>query len=243
MQVVLCWLVFFGLLYSDIAFAGLPLPRGSQLIRKEIVETDGKEKMFNFYETRLRADEVMSFYKRELTRRGYNLFIEGNNNAIFLKGEEMFMVVVTPGTAGKTQFITTTASTDISIKPQEVVCEDIPSVPVYPGARCMRSMKMGSGKVRSVSYLTKDTVEDALNFYRFNMPGVLWNLEGEMDLGSILSESMPSEDEIGIDLGLSSARQIIFKNSKGASCIISVMNSPVGRSTLINITYDEEPEQ
>lgn len=231
--------VLFNVILVGVAWAiELPLPSGSRVIQEETAEVDSKGNKVGVYESGLSEERVMSFYKKELARRNYNLFLEQENTAIFLKGNQMCLITVS-STGGKTQFIVSTAYTD-SLKPGQAVCEDIASVPVYPGAKCLRSMKMRAGKVHSVNYSTPASIEEVLDFYQMKMPLSLWSLEQQINVGESLPEEAFSGGSLGIAESLSNAKQLIFGNHKGERCTIMVMDSPFGRQTLINIIYEEE---
>lgn len=230
------WLLIFVFLFSGISLAGFPVPSGSRLKQEETAEVDGAERKMSIYETDLNEEAVINFYKKELPRKDYNLFLEQKNTAVFLKGEEMFMLVITPSKEGKRQFIITTAQRSSQVGRQPVVCEGIPAVPVYPGAQCMRSMRMRSRNSRTVNYLIKAPLEEVLSFYRTKMPLAMWNLEKEIDAGKYLPEGGPSDNIISWNLG--TAKQLVFKNSKEEVCMITLMDSPLGGGTLISIIYE-----
>lgn len=235
----------FFLFCAQLVFAEFPVPGGASLIKQESVVTEGGERKVNFYETRMNAKDIIAFYRKEMTRRGYSVLVEGELNIAFLKGSETTILAVVPSAVArdKNQFIVTSASMEGVLNPQQpAVCEDIPGVPAYPGAKCERSMRMKGSKTHSVSYFTADSVSAVLNFYRLKMPAAGWTLEQEIDTGQALSGNMPDNlKDYGIDF--SNSRQYVFKNYQGAQCTVMVMEAIIGRNTTINIIYSEKPQQ
>jgi len=232
------WLLISVVITGVVWATGLPLPFGTSVIQEEIAEVDGKENKVGIYEVRLNRERVIGFYKKELAKKGYNLFLEQENTAIFLKGNEICLVTAT-SFGEKTQFILSRSQRGNQLD-GPAVCEEIVSVPVYPGAKCLRSMKMRSGRVHSVNYLISASIEEVLDFYQRNMPLKSWSLEQERDIGEPLSKEAFSYDGSGIVESLDTARQLVFKNHKGERCLILVMGSPLSRDTLITITHEKE---
>ena len=250
-QKVLClrisFITFFILFLSVIAFAEVPIPWGAKLIREDVIVTgNGEEKKIASYETKANKQELFDYYLKGMPNRGYNLFMNGAQNLIFNKEEEMVMVLVPPSRDDKTQFMISTASirpavSDSYDKP--VTCEPIPSVPVYSGARCMNSTRLKSGGPRSAAYATDDSVSEVLNFYYSQMPKYSWKLEKEGDLIADM-EALPAGMQASIPDFYRSARTVVFVDQKGSSCSINVMGNPTAKGgALINIVYEDKTRQ
>jgi len=248
--------VSFILFLSEIALAAVPIPWGAKLIQDNTAITgNGEERKIVSYETKASKQELLNYYLKEMPNRGYRLFMNGEHNLIFNKAEELVILVVPPSQDGKTNFMVSTSSMKSASgrgKPSgsEVNCEPIPSVPVYPGARCMNSTRLKSGGSRSAAYSTEDSSSAVLNFYRAQMPQYDWRLEKEINLEDVMSKAMQEgqqraaitpEQEAAMRNFYGSSRGMFFTNFRGNSCSVHVMNNPVNKgASLINIIYEDK---
>lgn len=220
------------------AIAGAPVPWGAKLLKEDVAVTNNQEKQVRSYETNTSKDEIIKYYLREMPLRGYALFMNGESNVVFTKGEEMTMVVAVPSGAGKTVFVIVEAplkagasETGLSGGGIQASCEDVPSVPVYPGARCSQSMRLKSENTRSATYSAVGSIADVLGFYRSQMPQYMWKLAKELDLGKDMPARSPFEGAYGL----------YFTNPKGNGCMVSVMDTPGMKGLLIiTIAYEEK---
>lgn len=124
-------------------------------------------------------------------------------------------------------------------KPQVLSCEDVPSVPVYPGARCLGSMRLKSSKSVLVRYLASAELEDVRNFYLLRLPQGGWVLEQETNAGEYIPQQFFPGADAGLNLNLQKSSITIFKSLKNERCTIAFMPSLIGSGTMINITYEE----
>lgn len=254
----LLFIISFIFFLSEIAFAGVPIPWGAKLIRDDVAVTgSGEERKMTLYETKASKQELLNYYLKEMPNRGYSLFMNGEQNLIFKKAEELVVVIVPPSQSDKTNFMVSTApmkSVSDMANPYGGVanCEPIPSVPVYPGARCMNSTRLKSGGSRSAAYSAEDSVSGVLNFYRAQMPQSGWQLEKEINLEDVMLKAtseqqaaMTSEQQAAMRDVYGSAHGMFFTNQKGNSCAMQVMNNPVDKgASMINIVYeDKAPKQ
>ena len=247
--------VSFILFFSEFAIAGVPVPWGSKLIQDNTAVTnDGEERRMLSYENNASNQDLFNYYLKEMPAQGYKLFMNGEQNLIFSKGENTVVIFISPFADGKTRFMVGTSSTkSINNKADAseaiVKCEPIPSVPLYPGARCMRSMYQKSGGSAMASYSTNDSVDMVLNFYRSHLPQYSWRMEKEVAIQDIVSRAMQEqnqgammpEQEDALHDFYGNARGLSFSNNQGDSCSIQVMNNPTRRSkSLINVIYEEK---
>lgn len=233
--------------------ADAPIPWGAKLVRDDTAITGGEERKVRTYETATKARELLNYYLKEMPGRGYSIFMQGDSNAIFTKGEEMVFVVVPPVPEGKTLFMITTASLhpDSNLLNPQADCESIPGIPAYPGGRCLRSTRFKSGVARSVTYSTADTINTVINYYRMTMPQYMWKLASEIDVNDAMQEVLANQSQQGIDtkqarmaLGfMAGARGLEFRNERGGFCHVQVMGNPLAvDSTAITITYEEKAQ-
>jgi hypothetical protein len=236
--------------------ASFLVPDNTKVIREETIESAGEAQQIAFCESKLSEEEISSFYRKKLEERGYSIFLNQKNLSIYLKGEEMFMIMVAPsGETGKTSLVLTTGKMGVGRGPTGPrICEDVPNVPVYPGAQCMSSMRMKNGSAISVRYSASAELGDVIGFYRSQMLNKGWTLEEETPVAQHLYRNMPDENILdGLDLegasqlegmlgdlNLEGATLFVFKSLKDEHCMISLGPAPMQESTLINITYEKE---
>jgi hypothetical protein len=240
------FVILFILFLHGVAVAAVPVPWGAKLINSDVVFSGGEERKIITYETSASNKQLLDYYLKEMPGKGYSLFMNGEQNLIFIKGEELVVIVLPPSMGGKTKFMVTTSSLGMAGAGRaEASCENIPSIPAYPGARCKQSGRLGSsGKIRTVMYFSGDTIEAVFNYYRSFMLNAQWRLEEE----SLLDDKIPKSPQEGIttegielatDL-LKGARTMRFKDPQGNNCMITAMDNPIGSGTSISITYEEK---
>ena len=255
MKLRILFIISFILFLSKVAIAGVPIPWGAKLLREDVVTTgNGEERNITAYETKASKEELCNYYLQKMPDQGYRLFMNGEQNLIFNKGEDLVLIVIPPSVGGKTQFMIGTSSAKAIFNKTNgydgvVKCEPLPSIPVYPGARCMQSMHQKSGRAMSVSYSTNDSLNTVLNFYRTQMPQYAWRLEKESRLGDLMSGALqgpgqvtmtPEQQEFMRDF-YGGATGLVFSNDRGNGCYMQLMDSPVNKGlTLINIVYEEK---
>jgi hypothetical protein len=251
MRVMSLWLFFFLVFSCSTAFAvDVPVPWGAKLVRDDAVITGGEERKVRVYETGTQASELLKYYAKEMPSRGYTVFLSGNNNTIFVKDQDMVIVVVPPERDGKTTFIVTTANMRTvgdGFTTAQANCEPVAGVPVYPEAKCMRSTRMKSGASRSAAYFSQDDVGTIINYYRVVMPQHLWRLEREVNLNDTMRQAMAEANQ-QMDAGqaemalgfMRGAQGLEFRNDRGNYCYIQVMVNPMSPGTSsITVTYEE----
>jgi len=228
----------------EIAIAGVPIPWGAKLIQNDLLSGSGEDRKITTYETRASKQELLNYYLNHMPGEGYTLFMNGEQSLVFQKGDEVVVLILPPPVDGKTRFMVTTASMSATKSGEATSCENIPSIPAYPGARCSRSLRLGSGKGQVVSYLSTDNVGAVLNYYRSFMMRSGWRLAEELNL----ADNLPTADQAGVmpeDMGITAqllkgARSMKFTNDQDNGCVITAMNSPIGGGTAISITYEEK---
>ncbi|MDD5281733.1 MAG: hypothetical protein PHC37_02605 [Candidatus Omnitrophica bacterium] len=251
----LFFIISFVLFLSETVFAEVPIPWGAKLIRDDVaVAGNGEERKIASYETKASKQELLNYYLREMPGRGYRLFMNGEQNLVFSKAEELVIVVVPSTQAGKTSFMVSTAPMKTLLGKDSsysagVSCEPIPSVPVYSGARCMNSTRLKSGGSRSVAYSIEEPISVVLDFYRNQMPRYGWQLEKENNLEDIMSKVTPGQQQTKITPEqqaamrnlLGSAHGMFFANQKGNSCFVQVMNNPTNKeASIASIIYEDK---
>ena len=249
------FIISFILFLSEISFAEVPIPWGAKLIRDDIAVTgSGEERRVASYETKASKQELLNYYLKEMPGRGYRLFMNGEQNLVFSKAEELVIVVVPSSQGGKTNFMVSTAP--MKALPGKgnsynsgVNCEPIPSVPVYSGARCMSSTRLRSGGSSSTAYSIEDSASLVLDFYRSQMPRYGWQLEKESSLGDIMSKATQGQQQAEITPDqqavmrnfIGSARGMFFINQKGNGCFVQVMNNPTNKeASIVSIIYEDK---
>lgn len=239
-------IVFLAVCFSfEAALAlSLPLPPDTKVIREETVEAGGKEQDVTFCESDLSEEKLSSFYRAELEKRGYSIFMQQGKLGVYMKGDNLFMVMINsacPTCANAKTSIVLTESKMENTNPAAMLqnCEEIPSVPAYPGAQCMGSMRMKGAQAKSVRYSAPAETQEVIGFYRSQMPQAGWKLEQETEIGKHLPREAISGQQMGVSLNLEDAIQLTFKGLKNERCMITLMPSFIGRGTLINIIYEE----
>ncbi len=251
----LIFTISFILFLSEIAFAEVPIPWGAKLIMDDIAVTgSGEERKITSYETKASKQELLNYYLKEMPGRGYKLFMNGEQNLVFSKAEELVLVVVRGSSVeGKTNFIISTASMGSLLNKtnsygSSAECESIPSVPVYPGARCMNSTRLKSGGSRSATYTTENSISAVIDFYRGQMLRYGWQMENENNFGDMLKAMQekqqgamaPEQQEVMRDF-LGNSRGMNFTNQTGNRCFVQVMNNPMNKGvSLISIVYEDK---
>lgn len=219
-------------LVFDYAFAlSLPLPPKTKLTRQEKVEVDGKERDILAYETDLSREDVIAFYNKALERQGYAVFMQQQGMLSYRKGDQVLLIFIVAVPGEKTKIMA--SSGILEDKPRQSVCENIPGVPVYPGATCLGSIKAKGQNMLSVKYSIPAAPQEALDFYRLQLPGNNWKLETDRGLES---QQVKAMQEPGAD-----TRLLAFSNYKNEKCKIIVINFPLmGKSSLVNIVYEKK---
>jgi hypothetical protein len=236
--------ISFILFLSKSAIAGVPVPWGAKLIQNDDLSSGGDERKITTYETGTSKQELLNYYLRVMPNQGYTLFMHGEQCLVFQKGDELIIVILPPSIEGKTRFTITSASMGAAGRGGETSCENIPSIPAYPGARCNRSLRLGSGKGQIVSYFSTDTVDTVLNYYRSFMMRSQWRLIEESSpaeniLKATQAEVKPESTEMAMQI-FKGARSMKFANDRDNGCVIMVMNSAFGGGAAISITYEEK---
>lgn len=225
---------------AAVSFA-LPLPPNTKIIREEVVETGDDNKDVVFCESTLGEEKIVSFYRNEMEKKGYSIFMQQKNMMIYTKGEDLFMVMLAPvPEGGKTSLILTTSKIKMGSMGQAQGCEDLPDVPVYPGAQCMGSMKMRNMRAISSRYTVGVELEEVLNFYRVKMVQYGWTIESEKRMGDNMPGDSLSSTMGGMGVDLSNVTLLVFKKAAGERSTVNLMPNPSGKGTMINITYEEK---
>lgn len=252
LSVRLTLVVFFTLFLCELAIAGVPVPWGAKLIRDDTAVVGSEERRIITYETKAGKKELLNYYLREMPNRGYSLFMNGEQNLIFKKAEDLVIVIVPPSQDSKTRFMISAVSMKpalASANPDNAGsnCESLPLVPLYPGARCVNSMHLKSAESKTAAYSTEDPSGVVVNFYRGQMPRYGWQMDKEMNLGDIMSKSTQGkqlENMAAIQDIYENARAMYFINQAGKSCSVFVMSNPVNKKgTLVTINYADKAAQ
>lgn len=221
--------------------ASLPLPPNTRVVKNDTVATGGGDQEMTFCESSLKPEQISVFYRNELEKRGYSIFLQQANMAVYMKGKELFMVMVSAAGANKTNIVLTESGMNVADEMGKRSCEDIEAVPVYPGAVCMGSLRMKNARALNNRYSTSAGLEEVVNFYRLQMLQEGWVLEKDTNL----SDSLPAEalnlgPEAGINMDLGNTIMLGYRGAQGNHCAIMIMSSPVSKGTIITITYYEE---
>jgi len=233
-------------LFTNIAVAlSLPLPGRTKVIREEVIEQAGQEYKMLFCESELSQEKVSSFYQKELTAKGYSLLLNVDTMQMYKKEGKTFMVVVGSNPEGKTNIVLTEGGAlgafgEAARSRKTPDCEDIPNVPVYPGARCMDSIWMRKMQSLTQRYSVAVDAGQVSDFYRQQMPQYGWYIDNEVDMAQVLEGNGGFAVNGGASgLDFSGATQIFFKDDQGVDCIITVMPAITGSGSMINIMYNE----
>ena len=243
--------IFFGIffLFTNIVLASsLPLPGRTKVIREEVIEQAGEECKMFFCESELSQEKVSSFYQKELSARGYSLFLNLDTMQMYKKEGKTFMVVVSSNPEGKTNIVLTQgggldALGKATRSRNTPDCEDIPNVPVYPGVRCLDSIRMRKMQSLVQRYSVAVDAYRIADFYRQEMPRYGWYIENETDMAQVLSDRREFSGAGATGLDFEGSTQMSFKDNQGVGCVITVMPAIMGSGSMINIMYNESKRQ
>lgn len=244
--------IFLGIIFlsANIVFAAsLPVPAGTKVIREENVEQTGREYKMLFCESGLSQEKVISFYRKELSAQGYSILLNTDKMQMYKKEGKTFMVAVSANPEGKTNIILTegiglAALGKAAQSGGTPDCEDLPNVPVYPGARCLASTKMKNARSTSQRFSADADAYRIADFYRQQMPRYGWYIDKEVDISQALANRGNSAGGGGLGgLDLEGAAQMSFKDDQGVECVITVMPAVTGKGSTINIIYNESKRQ
>ena len=242
----------------------VPKPPSAKKVRTEEMKVTGLSFPVNIYSSKDSFAEISRFYRQELARRGWedllakqNLMGSGTSGLakmiIFVKDDEMITVQELPpsGASTDTYFSTSRGKSSFSTDGQER--KPLPKdVPAYPNASELSFYVEFSGS-GPLGYITGDSVESVLDFYRASMPTYNWVLEGDMPIQERSSspqdfEALPNYNQIfpqetgqfqDFSMKMGSLR---FKKDK-KRCTISAAEMPGFDSgvaeTTISIDYNE----
>jgi len=184
------------------AFEGLkviPAPPSTTEVRKQKMQLMGNNFDTTIYASKLSFKKVADFYNKSLTNNEWqNLFSAKDiksymgsnipsNQLIFRKGEEMITISYLPTSAlaGETRFSLSRGKMSFpeNKEEQESAAEIMGAIdiPVYPNAKPIPFSFDFSGNT-PVGYVTSDSGEAILQFYRNEMLLHRWELDEEMPL-------------------------------------------------------------
>lgn len=117
--------------------------------------------------------------------------------------------------------------------------EDIATVPRYPETVRVNTVKMSRGT--TVTYFSRDGLDEIATYYRDIMPSQNWSLVKEFDLSNLPQEVEESLGGLRDNVNVS-GRSLIFKN-RSSLCFIALTKSPEevvdAAGTLIAIKYEK----
>jgi hypothetical protein len=230
-------------LISGIGWAlSVPLPPETKIIREETAEAGGENKQVTFCSSSLNKEKISSFYRKELEKRGYSIFLQQPQLLVYSKGDNLFLVMLGEGSGSgqKTSIVLTESKMGgFGRKPEDQICEDIPYVPVYPGAQCSGSIRLKSSKSISSRYLASAEVSDIRGFYLLNLQQAGWAIEQEKDAGKFMSPQALPNTGSGISESIKKSIIITFRGLKNERLTVALMPSFIGSGTMINIVYEE----
>ncbi|PIQ88947.1 MAG: hypothetical protein COV72_05750 [Candidatus Omnitrophica bacterium CG11_big_fil_rev_8_21_14_0_20_42_13] len=234
-------------LINDYALAEyMPMPPNTHILNQEELETAQGDKKVIFAETSMAQESIKEFYRKELQSKGYSVVIQLEGMALYSKGDDMFLITISPENKGKTSLVLTSGKLDLKNQQQkkETKCTEIPGIAVYPGAECIDSMYAKMRKAHIARYAVSVGTEDVANFYKIQMQKSGWALDNEMDLGDNLPPKIALENKSSLK-SLRGAKNIVFINpsNKKLRCTLNLIPVFPGGGTMLSITYFEDYDE
>ena len=243
----------------------VPKPPSARKVRTEDMKTMGLSFPVTIYSSKESFVEISRFYRQKLTGRGWrDLLAEQNlmsgvgsssfsKMLIFLKDDDMITVQELPASGASTDTYFSASRGKNSFSNADQVRKPLPrDVPIYPNSREL-SFYIEFAESGPLGYVTVDSVESVLDFYRVSMPTYSWVLEGDMPIQEKSSsvqdlEAIPNYNQIfpqeagqsqDFSMKMGSLR---FKKDK-KRCTISAAEMPgfnsLAAETTISIEYNE----
>jgi hypothetical protein len=244
-------------LAQAVIWENIPVPPQTETLKREEASVNNIPIQSTVYSSRHPPQEIIEFYKTKLINFGWRLESQisqqGLEQLVFSKENELVNIML-QNILDK-NFITVTQSKkwvgSLKEKSSCLGCEeklpptvtDVPSfdtpgkdlqfVPRYPQAVRVNHVERERGKKVILAYYTSESVETVTDFYLQNMGNYYWTLEDEIDFQN-LPETLT--EEINVDI---QGKSLVFK-SPIASCIISIIEEPQNKATIIGINYNEK---
>lgn len=177
----------------------IPVPAGAEEIRKETSQIMGNDCLITIYETPLSFKEVAKFYRQRLGADDWQditqdkKFLQNfrmnpfSDTLIFIKGDNLVNVQnLTMAGGAKRVFSVGQTKADYSAEAQEQQKLEVQhdaqtkDIPIYPNATLDNLSTYANALGQQWGYVTSDSAESVLNFYRQNMPAKGWKIEQEM---------------------------------------------------------------
>jgi hypothetical protein len=178
----LLWLLVF--LFSQQAQAKeFPLPQGAVKQASQDTKINNVNYTLDSYETKLRPEEVYSFYKKELPAQGFNLSDEDLTSGVLHFSNQLndHLVIMAQEEEGRTLIsITSWRGSAASVNAagafpkllKDAPGEDLPDIPRYP--RTIRLSSTSFAGVRTAAYTSEDAKEAVASFYATQMNSRGW---------------------------------------------------------------------
>lgn len=181
----------------------IPIPSATKELRIEKTQFGNSDLNTAIYASRLSFKKIIDFYRRNLTKDGWQDLLSGKDlkgrlspllslkQLIFKKDEEILTVTYLPTSAraGETRFsISRSKMPSFEEEAQETAAKTMAAIdiPAYPNSQPV-AFSFGPSANKPLGYTTSDSAEEVFNFYRDNMPLRWWTLEKEIP---------PSREEI-----------------------------------------------
>ncbi len=118
-----------------------------------------------------------------------------------------------------------------------VAGRDLDSVPRYPGSTRVSSTEKKNPVRVNLTYISKNNLNEALDFYRSNMQSYHWKLDKEISLSEVTANTAKLSQAQGVPT--LEGRSLIFVGS-GRKVMINVIKNPRDGSTIIGVVYNEK---
>lgn len=210
------------------------------------------------------ADKVSNFFSKEMKSAGWEGEKQRDGSLMFKSDQEIVMVVILPPRKpGLSTTFSVTRSARISKDQLYASKKDNPDklsfMPLYPKSQQQFLMDLPFNGV-SASYVTTDSVNDVVFFYKAQMLNYRWVLtsetpviEKDIDCPEC-KKNQVVKDKVFMGQepkGRSSTASLTFRRSSGESCIIRIFSSRLNnvlpevpglndRNTIILVTYNEK---
>jgi len=175
---IICFLCFALPLRAEI-----PLPEDATLVKAEEPDSSPMHLSIKMYRTSLSVNKLNAFFSRAMQQSGWQEDKSAKGSLKFKNGQFMAMILPLPTLTreGKMAFTVTEGkvlSKEDFVATQKDKPDALIFMPPYPNAKQMYLWDLPTGGV-SAAYVTTDTIQDALFFYKTKMVNYGWFLAEE----------------------------------------------------------------
>lgn len=281
MIIVMLSLLLAGVVYAeevDQILKGLeqsyivPVPAYAEEVNKETSQIMGSNCLITIYDTTLPFAEIAKFYRQRLGADGWQDISQDKNvmqsvkvdlfsdMLIFKKGDDV-VNIQNLSIGGKTSFSVGRGRLAFSPEIQESQKLKVENyaqtkdIPVYPHASLDTLSTFNTSLGEQWGYMTSDSAETVLDFYRQNMLAKGWKIEREMPIAEQAYnpkdlENCPKCRKLQPQLDANTQTQLLNTSVKlgslqfrkdGQVCTIAATEilSPGNNNTIVSVLYPE----